>query len=181
MPDKQTIIEILHAASDLAWPAFAFVIFLSFRKPILRILEVLETIRWKSWQLDFRREFEATHGTAEGESIRTITRDERERARAEPRAVVLESWLKVADSALAALKTKKKSAGEEMRRSPQKIAEALLNTGILDPEEAATLLSLGKLRNVAAHAPNFELNEETTIRYARLAEGLAQALSRPRK
>lgn len=171
METGQLILEIIRA---LAWPLFAFAVFFTLRRPGLKLLDLIETIRWEGVELDFRREFEQT---GKGSKQKT-TNDDRERARTEPRAMVLEGWIEVADIAMAALKKKGIRVSEKTKYSPKQLTKALLDAGIIDALQADTLVSLANIRNVAAHVRTFRLGEEQAIRYAHMARDLVEILKK---
>lgn len=167
METLELVVRLVEAS---AWPAVALVIFAYLRKPLVNLTGLVETIRWEGVELDLRREF------TDRKTKQKTTEEERERARTEPRAMVLEAWVEVAEAGASALKAKNVKVTERMKHSPKQLAGALAESGLLGPEDIETTLALGNIRNVAAHVRVFRLGEEPAIRYAHMAKDLVETL-----
>lgn len=173
--DTATLIaEIIKA---VAWPLVAFIIFLFLRKPLLDLLGIIESFKWKNWQVDFKREIEEAAHMPGLEKLK-VTAEIRDKVAMEPRAVILEEWLGFRDQALAALESKNVAIDSETRNSPTGLAQALMDSGLLAGQKAAGAISLAKVRNMAAHSRNLSLNNDTTLEYIKIARGLASDLAR---
>ena len=177
MDTSTLIVEIVKA---VAWPLVAFIVFLNIRKPLLNLLEVVESLKWKNWQIEFKQELDEAAGIPGLEKFK-ITADIKNRIASEPRAVILEEWLHFRELALGALEKKRVKLSADIRSSPSALVDALEDVGLVTGKKAAGARSLAKMRNAAAHARNLKLDNNSTMEYVRIARGLAGELEKKPK
>ncbi|MCH7564877.1 MAG: hypothetical protein IH968_13755 [Gemmatimonadetes bacterium] len=172
--------------ASLAWPAVVVVAIAMLRKPLGRLIPLLRRFRYKDL-LDF--EFEERLEVIEAELLDELPpvspldvvpmpplpADIVEVAKVSPRAAVLESWLGV------------ERAAQELGRargiyipkdSPFQIIRGLEKADAVSSSLSSVLHELRSLRNEAAHAPDFALDEDSALSYSATARRAISSLVR---
>ena len=168
----------------LAWPLASVVIAWIFRAQI----EVL-LVRMKKGKLG-PAEFEFEQGVLQAQ--RELPQDllpaathvagtsELDRIASEPRAVVLDAWLKVerALNELAAVRGSRKATGAQ---SASSTATDLVRDGLLDPWLLNLIRDLRRLRNQATHEADFAPSTQAVVSYVQMADELELELRKMAK
>lgn len=166
-------------AKALAWPLASVVIALIFRAQFQVLL-----VRMKKGKLG-PAEFEFEQGVLQAQrelpqdklpaSVPAADRPALDRMASEPRAVVLDAWLKVqgALNALAATHGYQQALGEQ---NASTIATDLVRDGFLDPWLLNLIRDLRRLRNQATHEADFAPATPAVESYVQMAEELASEL-----
>jgi hypothetical protein len=178
------IAEIVRA---LAWPVTALIIFLALRRPLFRLIPLIQRFRFLDFELDFGsqvHELAASLGRElpERQALSGERKQLREHlselAHLSPRAVVLEAWLQLEKAAIEAARRRDLKLTSREMRSPILLGYYLEEAGILDESMSEVYHRLRNLRNAAAHAADFSYEPEAALEYADLALRLAELLER---
>ncbi len=174
---------IVQMTQALAWPVAAIVLLLLLRRPLVRLLPLIQKLRYGPLELDFGRQIAELAVQAERELPAAGQADsEAEAARlmslaqVSPRAAVLEAWLQVEQAAMTLSQREGLALSSQELRTPLLLGQALEQAGSLDEAKMTIYHRLRNLRNAAAHAANFELDTEAALEYVRLALRLAAYL-----
>ncbi len=163
-------------AKALAWPVASVAIALIFRAQIQVLL-----VRMKKGKLG-PAEFEFEQGVLQAQ--RELPQDvlpatahaagtsELDRIAFEPRAAVLDAWLKVesALNELAAARGSHKNAGGAQNATTT--ATDLVRDGLLDPWLLNLIRDLRRLRNQATHEADFVPSAQAVLSYVQMADEL---------
>ena len=180
-----TLTFIAELVKALAWPATVLIIFLALRRPLRDLIPLLRRLRYGGIELDFeqqvhelaaelRQELPAGFGVdATGEQFIDHMV---ELSQLSPRAVVLESWLRLERAAMEASRRHSLELTSRELKTPLLLGEALENAGILNERTLAIYHRLRNLRNAAAHASDFSFDPDSALEYADLALRLADYL-----
>lgn len=157
------------------------------RRPLLRLLPSLESVKFRDFEFDFRQRLqEAAAGadalptptTAVATLLPTATGDASllQLAQSSPRAAILEAWIRLEAAATAAARERGVPLHSSQLRSPRELIQGLLAAGVIDVHQAAVFDDLRGLRNSAAHASNFTPGVDEAREYVRIAARLEQSL-----
>lgn len=92
------------------------------------------------------------------------------------RSTILESWLLVETSAIEALQRNNVITNDNIKKSPFRYGDLLLNSGIFDENKYEIFNELKRLRNMAVHLPEIDINYNEVIDYIALSLGLTYHL-----
>lgn len=165
------IAEIVKGA---AWPTVVLVALLVFRPELAALLGRLKKGKIAGAEFEFEDAVDelraaATPAIAKVEVI-PISLDN-------PRATVLEAWLKVEDAARKLAFAKGIPPSMTSVRPPALI-KAIEEKGGLTTEQIELFRELRRLRNESAHSGDFSPSAESVVNYVSLAHGLAAAIER---
>lgn len=178
--------EFIAALTDaLAWPAAAVLVMALLRKEIRQLIPDLREFEYKGFRLQFEREVEkasadlqlaqraaSLKGGPASEDVETSRI--RDLSDISPRAAVLEAWRQVEEELVRVASAR----GEQT--SAQKMihaaVRALEEEGIVVPNAQASIERLRRLRNDAAHAPDFALSPVDAREYAALTTLIKELL-----
>jgi hypothetical protein len=178
---------IVDLVAALAWPATVLVLGLLFRSELRGVIGRLTHVKYKDWEAQFDRELREAERRAK--EIPEVHREprlqlpestEHERvlrlAQISPRAAVVEAWREVElatsrAARVAGLSVEGRIAGT---RHFQKLVQQEVVAGSFVP----LYEQLRRLRNEAAHAPEFEIDQAEAERYVDLALAIVLALDR---
>jgi hypothetical protein len=187
--------DILTFVAELAkafvWPVFIVIIVLLLRKPIQHLIPLLTRLRYKDFELEFRRkieevEAEAVIGLPEKEPLEAFSdgadKNVYKLAEISPRAAVLEAWRTVENEAIETVRQElQRQQGVEPAIILPRIAlKHLERSERIDRQTSALIRDLRSLRNQAAHAPEFALGSDSALEYASAAYRLARKLKQIR-
>lgn len=184
MDQPTFIVEIVKA---LAWPVTVLIILFVLRKPIEKLLTLVQRLRYGGIELDFGIQVQelAVRLTSELPAEDGLTAGQRERLKQlnqladySPRAAVLEGWLLLEEAAIEASKRRNLKVSSRELRSPILLGHALEQAGIFDEDKLEIFHRLRNLRNAAAHASEFSFSPESAREYADLALRLADFIRR---
>ena len=176
-----TLTFIVEISKALAWPIAAVSIAFLFRKQVEKLL--LRITKGKLGPAEFEFEqavleiaTEAPPRSEEGRPTYAIT-SLHSRASSEPRAVVLDAWLKVE----AALQAAGISAGVyNALAGPDSpwLVKKLQESGILNAQEVKLYRDLKGLRNRATHEADFSPSPESIVSFVELATELESSIKK---
>jgi len=171
-----TLTFIAEALKATSWPIAAFGIALVFRKQIRDLLARVKKGKIAGTEFEFEqevRELVAEKKSGPALPPPQIPTHTISLATSNPRAAILEAWLKLEDSAYRLAKSRNLT----FEPGPLPLLHALKNTGALSEEDYRLFQELRKLRNQATHAVDFSPSAEAVIRYVQFAQGLAEKIS----
>ncbi len=169
---------------SLAWPSFALIVFLLLRKPLKDLLPLLQRLKYKEIELEFRRRVEDVSAEV-AEELPQVAADAvppeleamARMAEVSPRAAVLESWRRVEIAAIEAARRLKLGPLTQKAGTLSRSAIWFLeHDPTYDRSIGAVLRELRSLRNQAAHAPEFALSKDAALDYAASASRVASYL-----
>lgn len=161
-------IEILNI---VIWPLTIIAILVLFKKPILKLLPYLSTLKYKDLELSFSdqlKEVEQDMKSVSGDDQQKVEYHKDALANQPPTAVVIDHWRKIE------LAAKEKvselfSGSKELQLALQRPIEYLQQTGTFIPSTIKNLSSLRSLRNQVIHQPEYAITDELAAKYANLA------------
>jgi hypothetical protein len=161
----------------IAWPAAIIWVAMLFRREIRSVLSRVSQLKYK----DLEANFDEGLGNAEakaavvGPAAPALPRKSEIMSRLEqlrriadvsPRASILEAWVLVEE---AAGKSGFVQGASTPRVNPFLFVEELIRLGKLPSGSSALIEQLRKLRNQAAHLPDFSITQDEADRYLELA------------
>jgi hypothetical protein len=182
---------IASIVGSLAWPSVVIAALLIFKRQLLALAPQLRELEYGSFKLKFQQELGEMAAKAEelnlpeppappeqdAQSRVQLPRDSDEtlalQAALSPRSVVIESWTAVEHEIRNALR--RAGIGVTLRGPTQQL-KALARKTDVSPYLIAIIEDLQRLRNEAAHYPDFALAPSQAIDYARRANQAAAAL-----
>lgn len=177
IPSMENLIKLLDV---VVWPCAVLIVAFMLRKPIKALLPFVENIKYKDFEVKFRKELDQVKEEAKeaGIEIQTEIGDKTEIYKlieVSPTSAILESWKELEVSArkkveeLAPRDTK-------FRNLLQRPIAYLEHTGALIPSTARTVRDLQSLRNQAAHSTELKLTKEDAIEYVSLSKGILKQI-----
>ena len=168
----------------LAWPVALVLVIALLRKEIRQLIPSLRELEYKDFRLRFGSEVEelslelqASTATAPVEALRpeeSETSQIIQLSQISPRAAVLEAWRQVEEELV------RIAAARGIQKSPQAMipaaVSALEEKGIVVPNAQASIERARRLRNDAAHAPDFALSPVDAREYATLTTVIKELL-----
>lgn len=173
IPSMDNLIKLLDV---VAWPTVVLIVTFMLRKPIKALLPFVENIKYKDFEVKFRKELDQVKEEAQeaGIEIKTEIGDQTEIYKLieiSPTSAILEIWKELEISArqkveeLAPRDTKFKNL-------LQRPIAYLEHTGALIPSTARAVRDLQSLRNQAAHSKELKLTKEDAIEYVALSKAI---------
>jgi hypothetical protein len=171
----------------LVWPVVAIIALLLLRKPLKQLIPLLDKFKYKDLELDFNQEVRAITADVNkqlpgprGKSAWASRLPDHwvQMADLAPRAVVLEAWLKMEASAVAAIERRKVKLTSKEKRAPLALQAALGEAGILDEGQTRLFSRLRNLRNACVHAAGMQIEPHAALEYASSALRLAEFLEK---
>jgi len=176
------VVELVKA---LAWPVTVWAVTIAAWKHVVRLLPRLRELKYRDVQLSFAEVLRV----ASEEALETIparaalpaapASDTDRIARLlelSPRAAVLEAFVPVQTALTALARSHGIRVGKADFYSASALADTLAAAGIMSEGQRALFGSLRRLRNAAAHAPEFAEPPESVREYIDLASRLAASL-----
>jgi len=171
--------------ASIAWPVSAVLIAYFFREELRKLFERLESLKYKDAEAKFNQQLKEAEKAAEpvkqrvpegwekatGRAMFTQYEQFRRIAEVSPRAAILEAWIDVEVAIYAAAK----KAGLEVKgpSNSYSLARNLVSLGKIPDDILPFFEQLRRLRNNAAHLPDFVLDESEANKYLDLSLGLA--------
>ncbi len=159
---------LVYLVDALAWPIVALLIVAAlmffFRKQIAELISRITRISHNGTSIDLRPLRDLQDETVETMAIDARTNDAIER---DPRAAVIEAWLRVE---LAATDILKQSDVPVQPRSPMQAIRALNDRGLLFGNLYEMLTELRNVRNAAAHELDAPIDSDVARNYVELSE-----------
>ena len=191
MSTLEFVAELVKA---MAWPAFAIVLVVAFRRPVKDLIPLLRKFKYGDFEAEFGQQVRAIQEEiGPRRSSRWFTRDSetrtlykrdstlpmgrgaelRELAQADPRLAVLEAWRDVEDALRdAAAHLSQGKVDLEPDDALRRVAKEI------EPKEVALYYELRKLRNQVAHVNNRVPSAEAALQYVGLCFVLVGAFRR---
>lgn len=167
----------------LAWPCTVIVIVLMLRKPLIKLIPLLQRLKYKDLELDFGKSVKELREDAikvlpdemaDATLVERIPEKIIRLAEISPRAAVMESWHAVQKAAIDALRKRRGDLEESARGSQYRLVQTVAKAGLLDEDQIGIYHNLRFLRNEAAHSPDFALSPESALEYSNLAYRLTE-------
>lgn len=164
----------------LAWPVVALIVLGILRRPLLRLVEILRTVKYGDLHFEFKKGMDqiaedAALALDASEPPRTLDRADPlvQLASISPRAAVIDSWIRLEAAGVNCLRRRGvKVASHKLGE----MAAGLVSGGFLTPAQGQLMLRLRDLRNVAAHAADFDLDQGDAVQFGMAAARLARAI-----
>jgi hypothetical protein len=170
-------------ARSIAWPCAIALIAWWFRSEIRALVPRLTRFRHNDTEFEFTQgvqrlladagrdhSLEPTTETPETTTDDTLARLQ-EIAAISPRAAIVEAWIDVERSSADAVRRLNIPIDQNLRTPMQFIS--MLSTRHIDPSRMRQIEELRRLRNEAAHFPEFTVDDATVTDYIRLARSMA--------
>ncbi len=175
---------IAELVKALAWPLTALIIFAVLRRPLLRMIPLLERLKYRELEVDFGRRLEEVatvaaalnDGANHAAPTASVDSNLLQLVAVSPRAAILEAWIRLEQAAIAAARRYNVTVSSGQLRSPQQLIQFLEENGVIDARQAGVFHELRGLRNSAAHATTFKPSPEAAVEYLHLAHALEQSL-----
>lgn len=177
IPSMDNLIKLLDV---VVWPTGVLIIAFMLRKPIKALLPFVENIKYKDFEVKFRKELDQVKEEAKeaGIEIKTEIGDQTEIYKlieVSPTSAILEIWKELEISA--------RQKVEELAPRDTKFKNLLLrpiayleHTGALIPSTARAVRDLQSLRNQAAHSKELKLTKEDAIEYVSLSKAILKQI-----
>ena len=177
IPSMENLIKLLDV---IAWPSVVLFVVFILRKPIKALLPFVENIKYKDFEVKFRKELDQIKEEAKEAGIEFETEINEKTyiyklIEVSPTSAILESWKELEVSAR---KKVEELAPRDttFRNLLQRPIAYLEYTGALVPFTAKTVRDLQSLRNQAAHSTELKLTKEDAIEYLSLSNGVLKQI-----
>ena len=164
----------------IIWPSVVLVVIFLLRKPIRSLLPFVENVRYKDFEVKFRKELNLIKEEVKEAGIELRTEiDERTEiyklVEISPTSAVIEAWKELE---ICARRKVEELAPKEtnFKNALHRPIAYLEYTGALPPSTARTLRELQLLRNQATHSDEMKITKEDAIEYASLAKGIQKQI-----
>ncbi len=157
----------------VAWPATVLTLAWFFRTELRTILTRISSVKYKDWEAKFDKGLSQVK-----EEIGSLTKDTTETEAIEdrlirlsevsPRAAILEGWIELEQVLLHMAETYQIKS-----YSPSRIIQSLRKKEIISKSMASACDTMKKLRNDAAHVPDFVVDEKKAESFIILSTGAA--------
>lgn len=162
--------------ASVAWPITLLAIIFFLRKPIRNLLPFLERLKYKDFELSFRRQLEEVMETSD---IRQVTEGEdgelEKIALTSPKSSVLKAWHEIEMAA-----EEKMKELQPMVRQSQLGPDGALGyfeyMGALIPRTKKTLFQLRALKNQTVHLPDSSLSAQDALGYIQVAAAVKKQI-----
>jgi hypothetical protein len=173
--------------SSLAWPFFSFLIILVLRKYIGHIFKSLESFKWKDAEFGFKKDLAEAESDAQNLKLSSTTNlksfslapkslyeQAMSLAAISPRAAVVDTWRTVELTTMEVAKELNLEISGNIAGT--NVIRKLVNQFKLDGAVLGLYEKLRRIRAEAAHAPNFQVDYDESVKYVELALSLANRL-----
>lgn len=162
----------------IVWPITALTIVLLLREPLCRVIPLLEKLKYKDFELQFRQQLEMVKQEISLEKERGLTDTDIQTiklAEVSPRTAIQEAWRQIET---AAQKKMFELIPKEQRKKRwlKDAAHYLEFSGALIPMTAKALRDIYFLRNRAAHSPEFALTTNDALEYISVARQIQRQI-----
>ena len=163
--------SIVRLVDALAWPVVAVIVVFMARKPLARLIPLIERVRYKDVEVNFRQLMEETTSKADAVSslldVPPIDERIQDLASVYPRGAIIESWLLVERSVADLAEAQDLPVSASRRRSPRQLVSALEKAGILEEVVGKLVMDIYAIRNGVAHTSDFSPSREDAQEYIR--------------
>jgi hypothetical protein len=161
---------------SIAWPATMLTIIIFLRKPIRDLLPFLERLKYKDFELSFRRQLQEALESSDIREVTGGTESDLEKiAHTSPRSSIMEAWRQLELAAEARLEELKPKI-QQIKLGPDGALGYFQYTGTFIPRTKKTLSKLRALRNQAVHLPDSVLSTEDARSYVQVAETIKKQI-----
>jgi len=170
------IVELLKA---FAWPIVIVILIAMLRKPIAQLIPLLHRLKYKGLELEFSKEVFKLADQVERDVPMLHERNHKEwgddqlltfKAQHSPRTAILEAWLKLENVAIDTLRRKRPDFTKASFISPRYITNSLQKAEVLDKKQISIFNKLRRLRNMAVHSLDFNLDLDAVAEFVYLTE-----------
>ena len=187
--------HFVNLVDAIAWPAAAIWLGYIFRGEIRKLLGRVSALKYKDLEASFEKELAAAETEAQkvlppkppnnsisDEPVYPNPYDERYEqllriSDESPRAALLEAWVEVEAALMES--AEEYMSGSARRVLPRKLMIELINNGKYPKTVLPLFEDLRRLRNEAAHTPEFEPTSRQTRRYLQMAIELSLTFRQP--
>nr|WP_320116498.1 hypothetical protein [uncultured Desulfuromonas sp.] len=164
-----TILEFISKGIDsLAWPLVFVVLIFLLRKPISDILPFLERLKYKDFELSFRRQAQETLDSL-AKNRDTPLETSKKQLTSSPREAVIQAWIEIVEAA--ETKYKQLEPSQRVKKlGPDRALGYFQFMGLLVPQTVKVLSELRNLRNQAVHYSDAAISIEGAQAYVSAAE-----------
>ena len=174
---------------SLAWPVAAVILALLFKDQIKKLAPFVKRLKAGPVEAEFERDVRQLWESAPAQykSSYAIPSDTASigfllnLAALHPRSAVLEAWVRLEAAARAALPQPTNPGAMTSYLPAARLAEALVQAGVIDQRQVTLYHELRRLRNEVAHAVASEPTQESVLSYIELASLLQSQLERHAK
>lgn len=180
---------IVYLAKYLAWPLFATVTLLLFRRQLLGLGGLVQSLKYKDVEVNFRENMRVVEtasaiqqGTSEpprphGDYMSRMLDRFADLTVISPRSAIIEAWVQVELAAIDFLKRENAlPASGASTLPPLKLVNALKNGQFLDPTRLKLLNALRNARNDALHVADDAIKESDATDFVLVAMDLVESL-----
>lgn len=175
-----TMEQIINLLDVIVWPCIVLIIVIMLRKPIKALLPFVDNIRFKGFEIKFRKRLNQIKEEAKeaGIEFQTEISEETEIYKLleiSPSSAILESWKELEVSAR---KKVEELAPHETKYKNflQRPIEYLEYTGALIPSTARATRELEFLRNQTAHSSDVKITKEDALGYSALSKAILKQI-----
>ena len=172
--------QIIKLLDVVIWPCVVLMMAFMLRKPIKSLLPFVENVKYKDFEVKFRKELDQIKEEAKeaGIDLQTKIGEKTEiykLVEISPSSAILESWK---DLEIAARKKVEELAPHETKyKNPLQRPIAYLEyTGALIPSTARAIRELQSLRNQTAHKLDVKITKEDALEYSSLAKAILKQI-----
>lgn len=176
--------QFVKLITGIAWPVAVVWVAYLFKGELRSLLHRMSQLKYKDVEAKFESglaEAEAKVSSIGPSPVALPPRPEitskleslRRIADVSPRAAIMEAWVLVED---AAGRSGFVQGASIPRVNPHLFVEELVRLGKLPKESDALLDQMRKLRNQAAHLPDFSINQDEADRYLQLAARMSELI-----
>lgn len=167
--DDALIDSIVRLVDALAWPVVAVIVAFMVRKPLASLITLIERVRYKDVEVNFRQLMEEATSKADAVSplldVPPIDERIQDLATVYPRGAIIESWLQVERAVADLAEARDLSVSAARQSSPRQLVGALQKAGILDENLAKLVTDLQAIRNGVVHAIDFSPSRNDAQEY----------------
>ncbi len=172
--------QIIKLLDVVIWPCVVLMMAFMLRKPIKSLLPFVENVKYKDFEVKFRKELDQIKEEAKeaGIDLQTKIGEKTEiykLVEISPSSAILESWK---DLEIAARKKVEELAPHETKYKNllQRPIAYLEYTGALTPSTARAIRELQSLRNQTAHKLDVKITKEDALEYSSLAKAILKQI-----
>jgi hypothetical protein len=164
-----TVLEFISKCiNSLAWPLIFFFLIILLRKPISDILPFLERLKYKDFELSFRKQAQETLESI-SRNQDTPSEPKEKQLTTSPKEAVIQAWSEIVEAA--ENKYKQLEQNQRAKRlGPDRALGYFQFMGLLVPQTVKVLSELRNLRNQAVHYSNAAISKEGAQSYVAAAD-----------
>lgn len=170
-----TLTFIAEVIKAIAWPSVVIAIAVIFRGELRKLLARMRKGKIGSTEFEFEREMEALAAGSPNSPPASISPEKVELAVDNPRAAILEAWVRLERSARHLAFEHQLFKPDEWHNIPL-IMRALAKSGLVSSDDLSLFNELRNFRNYAVHELSFSPSAEAVLRYTQLAAQLEERL-----